>query len=386
VTVLAVAPFVRLDAQRIKLPAKTSELEARARRDSLDPVAHYMVALGYWNDKKWDDAERELRASLALQPRLADAYLALAYLPFGKSSRLWDDIYERPMKPEVQKLYDAFDVSSRRAYLIDPLVSQAIIGATLPKKSAFWAWDPEYYDTFYQAWDEIATGNYSSAYFDFSKMINMYEENVSRDPKFLPWGWVWGRGMSAAHLGKAPEAVRDLTNLMGRMQVEQKVDSVNMLPFEANDYRYLIGATWQHADSLDEAMALYKQVVATDVGYYMAYVRMADIYEADRDYPEAIAMRKHAVDANPDDPSLLMDLGVTQGKAGAFQAAAETLQEAIQGNPRDVRTYFWLGIAEQQLGKNAEARAAYQHFVEVAPSRFEKQIALARQRLEALPQ
>ena len=122
-------------------------------------------------------------------------------------------------------------------------------------------------------------------------------------------------------------------------------------------------------------MALYKQVVATDAGYYMAYVKMADIYEAERAYPEAIAMRKHAVDANPDDPSLLMDLGVTQGKAGAFQAAVESLEEAIQGNPRDVRAYFWLAIAMQQLGKNSEARAAYQHFVDVAPSRYERQIA-----------
>jgi len=386
VVLLAVAPLVRLDAQRIKLPAKMSELEDRVNRDSLDPVAHYLVALGYWNEKKWDDVERELHAAIALQPRFADAYLALAFLPFGKSSRLWDDIYDRPMKPEVQKTYEGFEANSRRAYIIDPLVSQAIIGATLPKKSASWAWDPEYYDTFYQAWDEIATGNYSSAYFDFSRMIKLYEESVGRDPRYLPWGWVWGRGMSAAHLGKAPEAVTDLSNLMNRMMAEQKGDSVNMLAFAANDYRYLIAATWQHGDSVDQAMALYKQVVANDVGYYMAYVRMADIYEADRAYPEAIALRKQAVNANPDDPSLLMDLGVTQGKAGAFQAAAETLEEAIQGNPRDVRTYFWLGIALQQLGKNAEARGAYQHFVEVAPSRLEKQVALARQRLQALPQ
>ena len=383
---LLALPLARLDAQRIKLPVKMSELQARARQDSLDPLAHYYVALGYWDEKKWDDVERELREAIALQPRQADAWLALAYLPFGKSSRLWDDIYEKPMKPEVQKTYDAFDAASRRAYLIDPLVSQVIIGATMPKKSAFWDWDPEYYDTWYQAWDDISTGNYTRAYFNFSQMIKLYQDNLSRDEQQLPAGWVWGRGMSAAHLGKTPESVRDLTNLMTREMKERKVDTTDMLPFESNDYRYLIAAVWQHGDSLDQAMALYKQVVATDVGYYMAYVKMADIYEADRAYPEAIAMRKHAVDANPDDPSLLMDLGVTQGKAGAFQAAVESLEEAIQDNPRDVRAYFWLAIALQQLGKNSEARGAYQHFVDVAPSRYERQIAMARQRLAELPQ
>jgi len=383
---LLALPVIRLEAQRINLPVKMSELQARARRDSLDPMAHYFVALGYWNEKKWDDVERQLREAVALQPRQADAWLALAFLPFGKNSHLWDDIYQKPMKPEVQKDYDAFEAASRRAYLIDPLVSQVIIGATMPKKSAFWDWDPEYYDTWYQAWDDIASGNYARAYFNFSQMIKMYQDSLSRDEQQLPAGWVWGRGMSAAHLGRTAEAVRDLTNLMAREMKERKVDTTDMLPFEGNDYRYLIAAVWQRGDSAEQALSLYKQVVGTDAGYYMAYVRIADIYEADRAYPEAIAMRKHAVDANPDDPSLVMDLGVTQGKAGAFQAAAESLEEAIQGNPRDVRAYFWLAIALQQLGKNGEARAAYQHFVDVAPSRYERQIAMARQRLTELPQ
>jgi tetratricopeptide (TPR) repeat protein len=382
---LLALPVARLDAQKIKLPVKMSELQARARQDSLDPAAHYNVALGYWNEKKWDDAERELRGAIALQPRQADAWLALAYLPFGRDGHLWEGVSERPMKPEVQKSYDASEESSRRAYLIDPLVSQAIVAATLPRKAAFMTWDPKYYETFYRAWDDISTGNYANAYFNFSQMVKLYEDSLSRDERQVPSAWVWGRGMSAAHLGKTPEAVRDLTNLMDRETQGRKADTADMLPFGSNDYRYLIAVVWQHGDSVEQALALYKQVVATDAGYFMAYVKMADIYEADRAYPEAIAMRKHAVDANPDDPSLLMDLGVTQGKAGAFQAAVESLEQAIQGNPRDVRTYFWLAIALQQLGQNAEARGAYQHFVDVAPSRYERQIALARQRLADLP-
>jgi tetratricopeptide (TPR) repeat protein len=386
VACLLALPVVRLDAQRIKLPVKMSELEKIVVKDSLDPAAHYNVALGYWNEKKWDNVERELRAALALQPRMAEALLALAYLPFGRSSRLWDDIGEKPMKPDVRKTLDASDADERRAYIVDPLVNQAIIGATMPSKSAFWDYDPEYYDTFYRAYEDINTGNYSQAYFEFSQMIRLYETEISRDPNQLPGSWVWGRGISAAHIGKTLEAVRDLTNLMNRSMEVQKADTVDLLPFVTNDYRYLIAATWQHGDSIGQAMALYKQVIDTDVGYYMAYVKLADIYEADHDYPEAIAMRKHAVDANPDDPSLLMDLGVTQGKAGAFQAAVESLEEAIQGNPRDLRPYFWLGIALQQLGKNAEARAAYQHFVDLAPSRYQRQVAVARQHLDQLPQ
>jgi Flp pilus assembly protein TadD len=49
------------------------------------------------------------------------------------------------------------------------------------------------------------------------------------------------------------------------------------------------------------------------------------------------------VDANPDDPSLVMDLGVTLGKAGRFADAEEALQRAEEANPRDARILFWLG-------------------------------------------
>src|SRR5207249_7607853 len=60
--VLAVlATAAPLAAQRIRLPAKLSELETRARQDSNDAAAQYNVALGYWNDKRWDDRSEERR-------------------------------------------------------------------------------------------------------------------------------------------------------------------------------------------------------------------------------------------------------------------------------------------------------------------------------------
>jgi hypothetical protein len=52
----ALAPH--LAAQRINLPYKLSELEQRAQRDSNDAAIQYMLALGYWNAKPWDDARR----------------------------------------------------------------------------------------------------------------------------------------------------------------------------------------------------------------------------------------------------------------------------------------------------------------------------------------
>lgn len=374
----------KLEAQRIKLPMKLSELEKAVQQDSLDPAAHYNVALGYWNEKRYDDSERELQAALALDPRLADAHLALAYLPFARQPRLWDDIYEHPMKPEVLILWQTHERDARRAYLMDPLVNLAIIGATLPKTSAFWIAAQSYYDHYYEAFDDLDQGKYESAYFLIDKLIQEFQQTVTRDPEMLPAVFVWYHGVAAAHLNRTTDALSDFNQLLNRSERMEKSDTIYNIPLKTNDYRYMIAAAEERAGNANEAISGYRDVLRNDIGHYMAHVRLANIFEAGRQYPEAIKERKNAVNANPDDWSLLTDLGVTEGRAGQFQEAEAALAQAISANPRDVRPYFWMGIAEQQLGKKEEAKTAFAHFIAVAPSRFAKQVETARQRIQAL--
>ena len=92
----------------------------------------------------------------------------------------------------------------------------------------------------------------------------------------------------------------------------------------------------------------------------MAHVRLADIAEAERSYDEAIAARRRAIEVNPDDPSLLTDLGMTLGKAGRFGEAIATLQQAYEANPRDPRPLFLLGIGHVQMGDAPKAREAFE--------------------------
>jgi Flp pilus assembly protein TadD len=91
-----------------------------------------------------------------------------------------------------------------------------------------------------------------------------------------------------------------------------------------------------------------------------------------------------AVDANPDDPSLLLDLGITLGKAGMMPQAETRLQLAATANPRDPRPWFWLGLAQMEEGKKAEARESFTRFLALAPSRYDRQIGMARDRLAQL--
>jgi len=374
-------------AQRIKLAVSTKELETRVQKDSLDPAAHYNVALAYWNEKRYDDAERELRLATVMDPRFAEAYLALAFLPYARRPKLWDDAARDQRAAEVETVLTESDRMYRRAFLINPLVDMRIIGATTPPKGAAWdLYAPELYDFYFQAFDDMRQGKYEEAYGRFSRM---HRERRLAGPGQgkLPLYFTWFEGLAAAHTQRYEEAGAPFETLIDELtREERKQEEKDLLrvPIRTNEYRYFLATVRQAAGMRDEAIKLYQTVLENDLGFYMAHVQMAGIYESLRRYPEAVEERRRAVDANPDDPSLLTDLGVTLGKAGQLQQSGGTLQQAAEANPHDPRAVFWLGICQVQRGEKDAARTSLSRFVATAPSRWDRQIALAHQHLASL--
>jgi len=80
----------------------------------------------------------------------------------------------------------------------------------------------------------------------------------------------------------------------------------------------------------------------------------------------------------------VLDLGKTLANLGRFQEALEPLRRAIEMNPRDVRAYLYLGLVLEHLGNKDDARATLTSFITLAPSRYDRQIAVAKQHLAAL--
>ncbi|HKV69721.1 MAG TPA: tetratricopeptide repeat protein, partial [Gemmatimonadales bacterium] len=91
-----------------------------------------------------------------------------------------------------------------------------------------------------------------------------------------------------------------------------------------------------------------------------------------------------AVEADPDDPSLLLDLGVIDAESGHLPEAAATFKRAIALDPRYPEVYYRLGLVTQALGQPGEARDALTHFVAVAPRRMTIEVADAKKRLDSL--
>jgi Tfp pilus assembly protein PilF len=376
-----------LAAQRIALPLSRQELEARVKADSNDAAAHYNVALAYWNEKRYDDAERELRAATAMDGKFAEAYLALAYLPYARRPKLWDEEYDNRIPKEWEKSMEESDRNYRRAFLIDPLVDIRIQAAVKPGKSALWdLFGSDTYDMFYQAFDDMAMGKYEEAH---GRFVRYEREKRLAGPGTgkIPMSFLWFEGLAAAHTQRWDEAIQKFLQVIARSaEAEKKAEEKDLIhvPLRTNEYRYFLAIVQQGGGHTDEALKLYREVLEHDIGVYMAHVQMASIFEARRDYENAIAERRRAVDAMPDDPSLLMDLGVTLGKAGQLDESSEKLQQAVEAAPRDARPVFWLGLVQLQAGQKAEGKTTLTRFLAMAPSRYEKQIALAKQRLAAL--
>lgn len=372
-------------AQRLKLPDKLDKLEARAQADSNDAAAHYNLALGYWSKERYDDAESAMRLAMKIDPQLAEAYLALAHLLYARRPKVWDEISDRQVPEDWLPALEEADRMYRQAFLINPLVDLKIIGAVTPAKSVYWEAYPalrEIYLMFFQGFDDVLQGKYDRAYFRFERLIDdlEFDRDASRTPQWL----LWYHALAAARLEKYEDAIGDLEILLGRALDEERSDELVHVPLKTNEYRYVLATLKHRAGFVDEALALYREALENDLGLYMAHVQIARIHESRENWVEAAEECRRAVAANPEDPSLLYDLGVTLGRANRLGEAQEVLERAEQLNPRDARIPYVLGLVRISRGDTDGAREAFEQFVSIAPSRYEGMISDAERRLKAL--
>jgi tetratricopeptide (TPR) repeat protein len=386
VAVLVASP---LAAQRIDLPVSLGELEQRVKADSNDPVAHYNVALGYWNAKRWDDVEKSLQAALALDPRLAVARLALARLPYIKRPRLTEELFESTTIPrDLREMVEAADREWRHAFMIDPMVDLKIIGATYSSGIDQWLVQDalgDVWGNYFQASIDCYEGRYQSCEQRFTRVIDDFQD--AGPGITTPDGVYFLRGLAAARINNFDRAIRDFRMLIGREEErkeELEEKDLVRIPLRINEFRYFVASFTHAAGSTNEAVGLYREAAENDLGLYMAHVRMANIFEAQRDYPRAIEERRRAINANPDDATLHLDLGIALGKSGNFPEAEKSIRVTTERIPRHVEAWFWLGLALEQQGKRAEARDAYQQVVTLAPSRMKARADAARAKVAAL--
>lgn len=383
ITALALAATAVLSApvgaQRLKLPVSLRELEDAVRQDSNDAAAHYNVGLGYWNARRWSDVERSFRTAIDIEYRFALAHLGLSFLQTARLDAFADQERKSGDTTLVSAALEERRRLYRRAIMFDPFVDHRLAGG-VPRPRALRGFIIlSFWSDYGQALQDLADGRDERAYERLHKMV--LEHGSQRDT--APRGLLWFHALASVRTDRLDDAARDLEALVA--QAERLERDSTAWDLETNDYRYALGILRQRMGRLDEAERLFRVVLGEDLGLYMAHVRLADVLEARKDWEAALAERGEALLLNPDDPTSLLELGVTLGRAGRLVAADSVLRAAVAAAPRDARPLYYLGLVASARNRPDEARQALAAFLALAPSRQADRIADARRRLDALP-
>ncbi len=368
-----------------------AELEAGARRDSNDAAAHYRLAMGYWDRKRWDDVERELGLALVIAPNYPDAHLALGVLPERRGVGYWKDRVKEEGKERVQALWATSASHYRRAFLLNPLVDLRVLGKFQDERGALvvngqvlLSFTPWWSHELTRSANDFRVGKYQAAFDRLQEL--MLDRRFGGQDVDVATEVLWFHGLAAAHVRNYDKAIRDFA-ILTRRRVAIEKDTLHEhepSPIGSNDYRFILATMLYISGDYDNAIPTFRRALEMDLGLYVAHVQLARMYETRGDLVTALAERRLALDVQQDDPDLLVDLARTLLKAGRFEESREPLAEAARLNPRDARAPYLQATVAEALHDTAGAAEAYARFLSTAPSRFTDQIAAAHDRLTAL--
>ena len=361
-------------AQQLTLSIPIDTLVARARRDSTDPLVWYDLGMGYWYVRNFVNADSAFRRADAIDPRVPEVQLALAYLPYARRPKLWGEEARGKVPPALVATVNESNRRFRRAFLLDPMVDMRVMGLVVPPRDAIVINfnSDRYYAALVVGLEYFWGGDYPSAYASFEKA---YTFTSDKDRDQIPGFVLWYHGLAAAHINESATAVADFRLLLDRALEREKSDSVTrfaILP--SNTIRYVLAVMLRRAGQPEQASEEFRTVLTTDLSFEMAHAQLADIAERSHRWSDAVQERERALEASPDDPGLLLDYGATLVGARRYQDATATLLRAEQAMPLNARVPYLMGQAAAADGRTEEAIAAYRRFVAIAPDRFWAQV------------
>ena len=385
VSLCLAAAALPLSAQQRKKPPALPELEARAARDSLDPSAHYELSLGYYRAKRYDDEARALRRAIAIDPRYAPAYYSLGLQVYDRRPKLWDEEMKRKVPPAWRDSLDRSYRLRRQAFLIDPMVDLRVVGTEAPSEEMMviedWGESTTDY-LLYLAVAGFSRARYELSYAAMTKWLERAHPRTPRDS--LPSFVFWYRGLAAAHQNSHRVAIADFRTLLDRALTVEQADSLIQVPLSTNDFRYILALLYERANQPADAVTMFKDALANDLGLYMAHVGLARTYRQFKMWNEAVAEAQRAIETNPDDATAQRELGEILTDAKKYAEAEAALKQAAERNPADVRVHLSLARLYQVSGRPADAKASAERFVAIAPSTWSGHVTEARTILAAV--
>lgn len=119
------------------------------------------------------------------------------------------------------------------------------------------------------------------------------------------------------------------------------------------------GFAAHQAGRMDEAMASYRQALATDPDNPDALHLLGVIHGSRKEHEQAIKSIRRALAVKPGDPIYLGNLGIALAGASRTAEAADAYRESLAADPNQPSAAYNLGNALAELGRHADAAAAY---------------------------
>jgi len=224
----------------------------------------------------------------------------------------------------------------------------------------------------------------------FEAALEAFRAATELNPDYLE-AWVWA-GRSSLELGRSAEARRYWQHVLARNPDDARArhfiavaDAQERWGVEAAN-AFFAGIAAYEAGRLAEAVTHFRQALSANPRYQEAAVWTARSYQELGDPQRAIPFWEQVLALNPQDARAahFLQLARNQVRYGAeaasafaqgveryqlaqLQGALAAFRQAVAENPRYLEAWAWLGRVYFELGDYAEAAAAYEQALALAP-------------------
>jgi tetratricopeptide (TPR) repeat protein len=119
---------------------------------------------------------------------------------------------------------------------------------------------------------------------------------------------------------------------------------------------------------IERGLAAFERATTADAEFASwSYAEMGEVWSRRGDQEKAIELYEKAVEIDPTNVPVLINLGVARLVTEKWDKAAEAFQQVIALNPEDSAAYHGLGAAYASKGYFGEAEAAFTEAVRINP-------------------
>ncbi len=334
--------------------AAIEEFQKAAEMLPDSPDIHYQLGVAYGTQSKWQLAISELRRAIALNPTYIEARYALGRI-YLKATAQSDKAIT-----ELKQVVDLNPESAQGYYLLGSayLQQNKFEGAEVALRHAL-----QLHPGNVEIYSELGMVYFKQKRYDAA--IQILQQAIQRDQNYALTHFILGN--LYLKQGKKAKGLKELQHFE---QLTQQAEDIKRFrqrahnaPNDANAW-YQLGLAQMRAGKYNAAIPSFRRSIELGYPNEKPYEALGQVYFRLNAIEDAQRMFFRALEINPRSADLYNSAGICCFMLEQFDEAIQYMKQAIQLRPTD-EFYLNLSKAYQQLGRIAEAEAAYKAYQEL---------------------